>query len=95
MQVLLGPGPPSIQGILHYMGASGMEEETSELRAMRSGAFPGREQSKRRVSQWLTSACSLWKKSRGMTGARWERPQPRDPGWEGTGTEAEQSRERR
>lgn len=48
--------PPSIQGWMHYMGASWTEEGTSKLGTMRSEGFPGYEQFKSIGCRW--GSCS-------------------------------------
>lgn len=86
-----GGRPLSIQGRLCQMGALEMEEESSKVRVMRGGEFPGNEQSKRTVSQWWTCSLQPLEGEQGCDRDNGGRDhKPRVPSWEGTDMEAEQ-----
>lgn len=82
--------PPSIQGWMHYMGASWTEEETSKLGTTRSEGCLGYEQSKSIVCRW--GSCSS--EEQACRGQCWEGTSvqgPRRGG--GTGTQKQSKAE--
>lgn len=84
--------PPSIQGWMHYMGASWTEEGTSKLGTMRSEGFPGYEQFKSIGCRW--GSCSS--EEQACRGQCWEGTSaqgPRRGGGGGTGTQKQSKAE--
>lgn len=84
--------PPSIQGWMHYMGASWTEEGTSKLGTMRSEGFPGYEQFKSIGCRW--GSCSS--EEQACRGQCWEGTSAQGPrrrgGWWHRDPKAEQGR---